>query len=198
MSYSDKIYLKIILAGEAGVGKTSLRRTYLGHGFQKDHLSTIGADFASLPKVINDVPTMFQIWDVAGQEIFEKMRMMYYRGALGALIVFDVTNASTFKVLDKWIDELQANTGRGIVPFFIIGNKTDLISDNEIKKVESQLRSYISKLNKKYAGKGFEIKYYLTSALTGDNVHIAFENLGEEIFSYLDHRKKKRGSSEHR
>lgn len=195
MSYSDKIYLKIILAGEAGVGKTSLRRTYLGHGFQKDHLSTIGADFASLLKVINDIPTIFQIWDVAGQEIFERMRMMYYRGALGALMVFDVTDTSTFKVLDKWINELQTNTGRGIVPFFILGNKIDLISDEEMVKIESLIRNYVSKLNKKYEGRGFEIKYYLTSALTGDNVHVAFENLGKEIFSYLEHRKKKRGSS---
>ncbi|TFG09832.1 GTP-binding protein, partial [Candidatus Heimdallarchaeota archaeon] len=125
MSYREKLFLKVILAGEAGVGKTSLRRSYLGEGFVTEHLQTIGADFASLTKKILDYPVLFQIWDIAGQDVFENVRMMYYKGALGALMVFDAKSLSTLKVLDKWIKELEKGTERGVVPFVIIGNKMD-------------------------------------------------------------------------
>lgn len=192
MSYKDKIFLKIILAGEAGVGKTSLRRKYLGQGFQKDHLSTIGADFASLMRQIGDKKTVFQIWDIAGQDIFQRTRSMYYRGTLGALIVFDLTNLATFKAIDKWIKELEENTGRGIVPFFIIGNKADLLSNEELNNLKRKISTYVSKLNQTYADRGIKVQYFLTSALTGDNVNIAFEILGEQILEFLEKRKKKR------
>jgi small GTP-binding protein len=77
LSYGQKLYLKIILAGEGAVGKTSLRRSYLGESFITNHLETIGADFASLPKTVNNISILYQIWDIAGQDIFEKVRMMY-------------------------------------------------------------------------------------------------------------------------
>ena len=112
MSYSSKLFLKVILAGEAGVGKTSLRRTYLGANFQQDHLATIGADFSSLAKEIKGTPVLFQIWDVAGQDIFQPMRRLYYKGALGALMVFDLNKMSTFNTLEKWIKELERSHSR--------------------------------------------------------------------------------------
>ncbi|MBY9001253.1 MAG: GTP-binding protein [Candidatus Heimdallarchaeota archaeon] len=192
MSYGQKLFLKVILAGEAEVGKTSLRRSYLGDGFVKNHLQTIGADFASLPKTIKDYNVLFQIWDVAGQDIFENVRMIYYKGTLGALMVFDATKIATFRALDNWIKELEKGTGRGIVPFFILGNKMDLVTPAKKAKLRTQVTKYVEDLNKKYSDKGFKIEYIETSAKSGDNVHDAFEKLGNKIIDYIQHRKKMR------
>ncbi|MFW9853363.1 MAG: Rab family GTPase [Candidatus Thorarchaeota archaeon] len=195
MSYGQKLYLKVILAGEGAVGKTSLRRSYLGESFITNHLETIGADFASLPKTVNNISILYQIWDIAGQDIFEKVRMMYYRGALGALMVFDATKITTLKKLEKWVKELEQGTERGIVPFFILGNKMDLISKSRRESVSERVMKFIKELNSSYGSKGFTVKYFETSAKTGENVQNAFEELGTEIINYLQYRKDMRGKT---
>ncbi|MCG3217218.1 MAG: GTP-binding protein [Candidatus Heimdallarchaeota archaeon] len=195
MSYGKKLFLKVILAGEAAVGKTSLRRSYIGESFITNHLETIGADFASMPKEIKDLSVLFQIWDIAGQDVFEKVRMMYYRGSMGALMVFDATKTSTLKSLDGWIKELEEGSERGIVPFSILGNKMDLITKAKREKLRIQVKKYVTALNKKYSSKGFKVEYFETSAKTGENVHSAFENLGSKIIDYILLRKEKRGKT---
>lgn len=192
LSYREKLFLKVILAGEAGVGKTSLRRSYLGEGFVTEHLQTIGADFASLTKKIQDYSVLFQIWDIAGQDVFENVRMMYYKGSLGALMVFDAKKLSTLKVLDKWIKELEKGTERGVVPFIIIGNKMDLITEPTRKKIRTQVNTLIQSLNSKYSDKGFTIDYFETSAKMNENVSDAFESLGLKIIDYINYRKEQR------
>ena len=193
MSYGQKLFLKVILAGEEAVGKTSLRRSYLGESFITNHLETIGADFASFPKEIQDISVLFQIWDIAGQEIFEEVRMMYYRGTMGALMVFDASKLTTLKALDRWVTELEAGTERGIIPFAILGNKMDLITDTKREKLREQVKKLLTSLNKKYSSKGFKIEYFETSAKTGENVHLAFESLGNKIIDYIQFRKEQRG-----
>lgn len=192
MSHRKRQFLKVILAGEAGVGKTSLRRAYLGESFVKQHLSTIGADFSSMKKQIKDKIVNFQIWDLAGQEFFENVRMMYYRGALGALCVWDVTEIESLADLERWIGELEKNTGRGIVPFIILGNKIDLLDDNEKKLIREKAKDFVDKYNKMFNDKGFKVDFYETSAKTGENVDKAFEDLGEKIIDYIEFRREMR------
>ncbi len=192
MSYINTLFLKIILIGETGVGKTSLRRSYLGVGFESEHLTTIGADFASLVKKVNDIKITFQIWDLAGQDFFQAVRKVYYKGSLGALLIFDVTDLATLSALDSWVEELEESSGRGIIPFFILGNKIDLVSEKKLATIKTKAQKHIDKWNKKYSNNGFEVKLFFTSAKLGENVQEGFECLGEEIINFLAFRKKQR------
>ena len=192
MSYINTLFLKIILIGETGVGKTSLRRSYLGVGFESEHLTTIGADFASLVKKVNDIKITFQIWDLAGQDFFQAVRKVYYKGSLGALLIFDVTDLATLSALDSWVEELEESSGRGIIPFFILGNKIDLVSEKKLATIKTKAQKHTDKWNKKYSNNGFEVKLFFTSAKLGENVQEGFECLGEEIINFLAFRKKQR------
>ena len=146
MSSSSKgsFLVKIVLAGDGAVGKTTLRRRYLGEGFQASYLMTIGADFAVKTVDVRDRTIKFQLWDLAGQPRFQVVREMYYRGALGGLLVFDVTRWDSFKNLPHWLEELWRSNGRGAVPVVLVGNKTDLRMDGPDFISEDESRTYDS------------------------------------------------------
>ena len=100
---------KVVLLGEGSVGKTSLRRTYLGEGFRESYSMTIGADFAARRLNLEGWDITSNIWDLAGQQRFKKLRETYYRGVSGALLVYDITRPETLEALPQWIEELQKN-----------------------------------------------------------------------------------------
>ena len=94
---SEKGFLiKLVLAGDGAVGKTTLRRRYLGEGFQSSYMMTIGADFAVKRVDIGGRQITFQIWDLAGQQSFKLVRGSFYSGAFAALLCFDLTNQVSF------------------------------------------------------------------------------------------------------
>ena len=135
---------------------------------------TIGADFAAKRTEVDDEPITAQIWDLAGQERFESVRSVYYRGCVGALLVFDITRPSTFEVVPNWLGELVKNNGELIVPLVLIGNKGDLREDAELTVDRETAEEYASELSK---WSGFEVPYVETSALNGDHVDEAFIRL---------------------
>ena len=185
----ENFFLKISLLGDGAVGKTNLRRNYLGVGFTSDHLMTIGADFAAVDKTFEiqnkKFDVTFQIWDLAGQETFSNVRSMYYRGCFGGLLVFDRTRPTSFENLSHWIKEMEKNTGKGPVPLIVLGNKYDLIETaDEVVDME-MINNYIEKMNEKSEKKRFTVDYLDTSALTGLNVDKAFETLGTSILKWL-------------
>ncbi len=179
MNHTNYIF-KITLIGDGAVGKTSIRNSFMGYGFQQSHLMTLGADFSVIDKQILPNETWkFQIWDLGGQQIFQQVRARFYNGSMGALLVFDITRKETFLNCSKWLDELYRSNGRGVVPVVVLANKADLRTrkSTRIKDVEK----YVNQLNKKTSQSN--VKNYLleTSAKTGLNIDLAFEYLGKAI-----------------
>jgi small GTP-binding protein len=187
--------LKIILIGDGAVGKTSIRRQYLGEGFKNDYQMTIGADLATKESPVlysGGKQIKYLIWDLAGQPRFENVRTAYYMSAMGALVVFDATRPESFQNIVTWMNEVWRNNGRGPVPMVILGNKTDLrqeglpsVSDEKAQRFALTL----SKIAKKH--RGFNIYYLPTSAKTGFNINLAFELLGEAILDFFASMKNK-------
>ncbi len=183
---------KITLLGDGAVGKTALRDRYLGKEFKGTYTMTIGADFASKQIALEDQELKFQIWDLAGQPRFKAVREAYYRGAVGALLIFDVVRPESFENTPQWILEAWKHNGKGRIPIVILGNKIDLRPQQpeglQIKEKQGQaLAKELSKMTRQH---GFDVTYMETSALTGENVYAAFERLARSILAYI--RTKKR------
>ena len=172
---------KICLLGDGGVGKTSLRERFLGKGFQSGYILTIGADFAVQNLEIDAVQYKFQIWDLAGQQRFEAVRALYYKGSHGAILVFDRTRPESLYNLEKWKKELFTNVGRQI-PYVLLGNKSDL--PNAINQEE--LTRFVEKSQQEVSGISYSIYYLDTSAKSGLNVTEAFSQLGRTIKGYIE------------
>jgi small GTP-binding protein len=196
-----KLRAKIVLVGDGGVGKTALRRAWLGEGFKTEYLMTIGADFASqelslyYPETKSSYDIKFQIWDLAGQPRFKAVRDLYYRGAIGALCFFDITNQESYMNLVEWIQSYWALNGHGKMPLLIIGSKCDL-RDNPAFPTQVSARygkEYAAELTKLLVRKyGFEVHYMETSAKENINVDEAFKVLAREIIKSTLHQEKLR------
>ena len=161
--------IKIVIIGEAGVGKTSLVKKFISGHFSQDYRASIGTNiFVKELLLKSGDKVSIQIWDIAGQEKWIKMRQMYYGGTHGALIVGDITRIKTFEQLSEfWIPDLRKNCGD--IPKIIVVNKVDLaplISKNDIEKL-----AQISKVKTTIH----------TSAKYGQNVEKAFHQIAEAI-----------------
>ncbi len=145
----------------------------MGKSFRTTYKPTIGVDFALKEFPFGDDRIFqLQIWDVGAQEAFKAVRLMYYRSACGALLLFDITNPKSCENLSMWINEIYDNNGFGIIPIILLGNKIDL-RDNMENTVDPQF-------GVRYAQE-LRVKYLETSAKTGENVEKAFEILIGEI-----------------
>ncbi|MFW9902792.1 MAG: Rab family GTPase [Candidatus Thorarchaeota archaeon] len=176
--------LKIILIGDGSVGKTSIRERYLGHGFPVQYLPTLGADFSVKNETICGKKISFQIWDLAGQPVFETIRKMYYRGARGAFIVCDVSNPESVMNIHNWVDELWRNNGNGPIPFVILGNKIDLRHTGENCFSDQTLQGIAKGITTTRDSLQFDVTYLPTSAYTGENITEAFKRLGMQVASH--------------
>ncbi|CAN1345472.1 Ras-related protein RABA2a [Linum perenne] len=120
---------KVVLIGDSGVGKSNLLSRFTRNEFCLESKSTIGVEFATrtlqLTVQVEGRVVKAQIWDTAGQERYRAITSAYYRGALGALLVYDVTKPTTFENVSRWLKELRDHADSNIV-IMLIGNKTDL------------------------------------------------------------------------
>ncbi|MFX1253842.1 MAG: Rab family GTPase [Promethearchaeota archaeon] len=185
--------MKTVLCGDANVGKESIRRRYLGQGFQSTYLMTIGADFAVKNVTITyngiSYPIKFQIWDLAGNPRFDCVRGLYYAGALAAIIVFDVTNRSSFENLPNWINQYFHQNGRGALPLVLLGNKRDM-RDTTINAVSyEEGQALAATLSQETSELGFSVAYFETDVLTGQNITEAFQFIGRSFLSFNEVRQ---------
>jgi len=172
---SYQYLFKLMVIGEGAVGKTTLVNRYVTGTFERDYKTTIGSQFAvklahiSPPEAEYATGIKIQAWDVAGQARFKAVRKMYYSGAAGIILVFDVTRRRSFTELSKWVQEADESIGMR-VPILCVGNKTDL-PDRAVPADEA----------KKWAeDNGF--MYMESSAKTGDGVADMFTVLGEVMW----------------
>ncbi len=115
---------KVLVVGEATVGKTSLIVRYVKGIFNPSYILTIGVNFFVQDVRVGDRILRLQIWDSAGQERFGPIRKLYYYGAKGVILVYDKTNERTFERLGSWLKEIEEHAGN--IPITLVGNKADL------------------------------------------------------------------------
>ncbi len=173
---------KIVLLGDGGVGKTTIRNRYLGKGFSTEYLPTLGADFASKQVEIQEKVLKFQIWDLAGQPTFKQIRKLYYAHSVGCLAIFDVTRLKSLHNLENWMSELLQHAESTKISIIILGNKIDKRKRLSKSVSTRKAQKFISKtLKSNFPEFKSKITYIETSAKTGKNIEHAFQQLGRKI-----------------
>lgn len=160
---------KLVLLGDAAVGKSSCVERFVKNEFFEFQQPTIGAAFLTQTVALDDYIVKFEIWDTAGQERYRSLAPMYYRGAAAALVVYDITSQESFQGAKTWIEELQRQGSADIV-IGLAGNKMDLDTKREVDKEEA--RAYATDNN---------CIFFETSAKTGENVNSIFTSIAKKL-----------------
>ncbi|NHJ14133.1 MAG: GTP-binding protein [Candidatus Thorarchaeota archaeon] len=172
-------YFKVCLIGDGYVGKTSIRRQYLGKTFKSNYIATLGVDFAQKTLMLDSGPVHLVIWDIAGQPLFQGLRRRYYDGCSGIILAYSVVDRESFTNASKWL--VEAHDFMGILPPIIVaGNKIDLRPTHPKEDIVSydEGLAFAKKTGEKLKTQTIFIE---TSALTGENIDEAFESLMEMI-----------------
>ncbi|CAE7620158.1 RAB8B, partial [Symbiodinium microadriaticum] len=156
---SSDYSFKILIIGDAAVGKSALLTRFSENVFLHSYTSTIGIDFNSRMIRVGGSICKLEIWDTAGQERFSTITANYYRGAQGALLVYDIGRRESFEHVQAWYDRAKQLGGQDIEPV-LIGNKIDL--DPSVRQVSSEEGENLAM--------DLGIPFMETSALNGDNV----------------------------
>ncbi|XP_019410973.1 PREDICTED: ras-related protein Rab-25 [Crocodylus porosus] len=170
---------KVVLIGESGVGKTNLLSRFTRNEFSHDSRTTIGVEFSTRTVLVGDAMVKAQIWDTAGLERYRAITSAYYRGAVGALVVFDITKHQTYDEVERWLKELYDHAEATII-VMLVGNKTDLTQAREVPTEEAKMFAENNGL-----------LFVETSALDSTNVEQAFETVLWEIFNKVQKQKQK-------
>ena len=159
---------KLLILGESGVGKTCLLLRYVDDFFTANHLTTIGIDFKIKIIQLKNKLIKLQIWDTAGQERFRNIGKMFYKGAHGIILTYDVTDENSFKNIRNWIKQIEENAPTNVCKI-LVGNKCDK-PDRKITKSQGQ-----------NLAEDYNMSFFETSAKTRQNINEVFNFLTEEI-----------------
>ena len=165
--------LKIVIVGDSGVGKSNLIKRFTTNEFNANSKATVGVEFLSKSYKINDKVFKIEMWDTAGQERYKSITSAYYKGAKGALLVYDTTSAQSFENIDRWLNEIKEKTNKD-TKLILIGNKIDL-KENKVVSTEHALAK----------AKEWDIPLMETSAKDATNVKEAFHDLLKEMYCEL-------------
>jgi len=177
MSESNYDYLfKVVLIGDSGVGKSNLLSRFTRNEFNLDTKSTIGVEFATRSINVDGKTVKAQIWDTAGQERYRAITAAYYRGAVGALLVYDIAKHATYVNVTRWLKELRDHADSNIV-IMLVGNKSDL----------KHLRAVPTEEAKVFASEN-GLSFIETSALDASNVESAFQTILTDIYRIVSNK----------
>jgi small GTP-binding protein len=165
--------LKLVIIGDAGVGKSALLRRFAEGTYTDNMPSTVGVDFLNRRVNLDGRKVEFQLWDTAGQERFRAQMASYYRGAQGILLVYDVTDEKSFKNLDRWLADVEKHAGKSCKRI-LVGNKCDKVSERKVDFSTAQEWCETD---------GGKIKVFETSAKEGVMVDDTFTTLARQIIS---------------
>nr|GEU53872.1 Ras-related protein RABA4d-like [Tanacetum cinerariifolium]GEU87527.1 Ras-related protein RABA4d-like [Tanacetum cinerariifolium]GEU95056.1 Ras-related protein RABA4d-like [Tanacetum cinerariifolium] len=164
---------KVVLIGDSAVGKSQLLARFARNEFSVDSKATIGVEFQTKTLVIDQKMVKAQIWDTAGQERYRAVTSAYYRGAVGAMLVYDMTKRQTFDHMTRWLEELRGHADKNIV-IMLIGNKCDLVNMRAVPVEDAQ--EFAEREN---------LCFMETSALEATNVESAFLTALTEIYKII-------------
>jgi len=167
---------KVVLIGDSGVGKSNLLSRFTRNEFNLESKSTIGVEFATRSINVDGKTVKAQIWDTAGQERYRAITSAYYRGAVGALLVYDIAKHATYVNVQRWLKELRDHADSNIV-IMLVGNKSDL---KHLRAVPTEEAKNFSTEN--------GLSFIETSALDASNVEAAFQNILTEIYRIVSNK----------
>ena len=165
---------RYIIVGDMAVGKSCLLLQFTDHKFRHQHELTIGVEFGGKTIEVKNKNVKIQIWDTAGQEAFQAITRTYYKGAIGALLVYDITRKETFDHITKWLNEVKSNGSKDIC-CILIGNKKDLEEQRQVKYEEG-----------KKLAEDNNLLFLETSAKTAENVQESFVISAERILDQIN------------
>lgn len=168
---------KIVVLGDAAVGKTSLINMYIEQSFSEDYKPTLGANIIRKDVHVDEINASVRLimWDLAGQEKYNVIRSMYFQGCVGALLVYDITRHNTFETINsKWLKDFRKYVKKEGT-YILIGNKIDLKDERAVSTEDGE----------KYAKEIDASNFIETSAKYGENVEHAFSNLVNQILKKL-------------
>ncbi|EHA8587359.1 ras-related protein Rab11D [Cocos nucifera] len=165
---------KVVLIGDSAVGKSQILARFARDEFSLDSKATIGVEFQTRTLVIQHKSVKAQIWDTAGQERYRAVTSAYYRGAVGALLVYDITKRQSFDHIPRWLEELRSHADKNIV-IMLVGNKSDLEDQRAVSTEDAS--EFAQKEN---------LFFLETSALEARNVETAFQTVLTEIFNIIN------------
>ncbi|KAJ1520773.1 hypothetical protein ONE63_003868 [Megalurothrips usitatus] len=170
-------FVAVVLIGDSGVGKSNLLSRFTRNEFNLESKSTIGVEFATRSIQVDGKTIKAQIWDTAGQERYRAITSAYYRGAVGALLVYDIAKHLTYENVERWLRELRDHADQNIV-IMLVGNKSDL----------RHLRAVPTDEAKNFAEQ-HSLSFIETSALDSTNVELAFQNILTEIYRIVSQKQ---------
>ncbi|KAK0423741.1 hypothetical protein QR680_008305 [Steinernema hermaphroditum] len=167
------LLFKLLLIGDSGVGKTCILYRFSDDAFNTTFISTIGIDFKIKTIELKGKRIKLQIWDTAGQERFHTITTSYYRGAMGIMLVYDITNAKSFENIAKWLRNIDEHASEDVEKM-LLGNKCDMAD-----------RRVVSKERGEKIAVEHSIRFLETSAKANINIDKAFYDLAEAILDKM-------------
>jgi small GTP-binding protein len=164
------ILVKLILVGDSGVGKTNLISRFVKNQFHMDSKTTIGVEFGTKAVQVQGKTVHVQVWDTAGQERYRAIASSYYRGTMGAVVVFDICSSVSFTSVDRWLTEIKDQAGN--IPILMCGNKSDLAEQRSVD--QAQATNFAEREH---------LLYFETSACDATNVQESFVALISSIIA---------------